>query len=141
MPILPFKIKILLIIAKNCWKTEIKTFLYSSFHMKTRICLTYFVYGCRYWSFFMDLTLFKHCFAYKSLLEQQRWKPLKKAVLINGVLIIKTVLFIPQNLFQSTHTSSSVAKNLIKTVNILNLHVFYKNVTVLIKAQRFTWLS
>ena len=40
-----------------------------------------------------------------------------------NTLILKTILFIPQNMFQSIHTSSSVAKNIIKTVNILNLHV------------------
>ena len=40
-----------------------------------------------------------------------------------NILIAKTILFISQNMFQSIHTSSSVAKSIIKTVNILNLHV------------------
>ena len=40
-----------------------------------------------------------------------------------NILISKTILFIQQNMFQSIPTSSSVAKNIIKTVNILNLHV------------------
>ena len=40
-----------------------------------------------------------------------------------NILILKTILFISQNMFQSIHTSSSVAKSIIKTVNVLNLHV------------------
>ena len=40
-----------------------------------------------------------------------------------NILILKTILFISQNMFQSIHTSSSVAKSIIKTVNILNLHI------------------
>ena len=56
------------------------------------------------------------------------------------ILILKTLHFISQNMFQSIHTSSSVAKSIIKTVNFLNLDIS-KNVRVLIKAKRFTWLS
>ena len=41
----------------------------------------------------------------------------------NNNLILKTILFISQNMFQSIHTSSSVAKSIIKTINILNLHI------------------
>ena len=42
----------------------------------------------------------------------------------NNNLILKTILFISQNMFQSIHTSSSsVAKSIVKTVNILNLHI------------------
>ena len=41
----------------------------------------------------------------------------------NNNLILKTILFISQNMFQSIHNSSSVAKSIIKTVNILNLHI------------------
>ena len=41
-----------------------------------------------------------------------------------NILILKTILFISQNMFQSIHTSSSsVAKSIIKTVNILNSHL------------------
>ena len=40
-----------------------------------------------------------------------------------NILILKTILFISQNMFQSIHTSSSVAKSITKTVNILNLHI------------------
>ena len=40
-----------------------------------------------------------------------------------NILILKATLFIPQNMFQSIHTSFSVAKNTIKPVNILNLRV------------------
>ena len=40
-----------------------------------------------------------------------------------NILILKTILFISQNMFQSIHASSSVAKSIIKTVNILNLHI------------------
>ena len=36
-----------------------------------------------------------------------------------SILISKTILFIPQKMFQSIHTSSPVAKNIIKTLNIL----------------------
>ena len=36
-----------------------------------------------------------------------------------NILILKTILFISQNMFQSIHTSSSVAKSIIKTVNII----------------------
>ena len=36
-----------------------------------------------------------------------------------NILILKTILFISQNMFQSVHTSSSVAKSIIKTVNII----------------------
>ena len=39
-----------------------------------------------------------------------------------NILILKTILF-SQNMFQSIHTSSSVAKSKIKTVNILNVHI------------------
>ena len=46
------------------------------------------------------------------------------------VLTLKTILFIPQNMFQSVHTSFSVAKNIIKTVNILNLHVSLKRFSI-----------
>ena len=45
-------------------------------------------------------------------------------VLHINILILKTILFISQDMFQSIHTSSSVAKSIIKTVNILNLHIF-----------------
>ena len=38
-----------------------------------------------------------------------------------NILILKIILFNSQNMFQSTHTSSSVAKSIIKTVDILNL--------------------
>ena len=34
-----------------------------------------------------------------------------------NILILKTILFISQNMFLSIHTSSSVAKIIIKTVN------------------------
>ena len=54
-----------------------------------------------------------------------------------NILILKTILFISQNMFQSIHNSSSVAKSIIKTVNIL-IYIYLKNVTVLIKAERFT---
>ena len=40
-----------------------------------------------------------------------------------NILILKTILFISQNMFQGIHTSFSVAKSIIKTVNILNLHI------------------
>ena len=42
------------------------------------------------------------------------------------ILILKTVLFISENMFQSIRTSSSVAKSIIKTTNILNLYIFKK---------------
>ena len=45
-----------------------------------------------------------------------------------NILILKTILFIPQGMFQSIHTSSSVVKSVIKTVNILNLHISKKMV-------------
>ena len=41
-----------------------------------------------------------------------------------NILILKTILLNWQDMFQSIHTSSSVAKSVIKTVNILNLHIF-----------------
>ena len=47
MPSLPPKIKILLMLAKNSWKIEIKTSPISLFHMKTRVCLKYFVNDCK----------------------------------------------------------------------------------------------
>ena len=56
-------------------------------------------------------------FRYKTLTKERQ-----SSKLVN-ILILKTILFIPQNMFQSIHTSSSFAKNIIKTVNILNLHV------------------
>ena len=37
-------------------------------------------------------------------------------------LILKTILFISENMFQSIYTASAVAKGIIKTLNILNLH-------------------
>ena len=40
---------------------------------------------------------------------------IKKAWLIHNVLILKTIPFIPQNMFQSIHASSSVSKNITKT--------------------------
>ena len=41
-----------------------------------------------------------------------------------NILILKTILFISQNMFQSIHTSSSsVVKSIIKTVNSLNSHL------------------
>ena len=40
-----------------------------------------------------------------------------------NILILKTILFNSQNVFQSTHTSSLVAKSIIKTVDILNLSI------------------
>ena len=51
------------------------------------------------------------------------------------VLILRAILFILQIMFPSMHTSSSVAKSIMKTINILNL---LKNGTVLIKAEKFT---
>ena len=40
------------------------------------------------------------------------------------ILILKTIIpFISQDMFQSIHTSPSVAKSIIKSVNILNVHV------------------
>ena len=47
------------------------------------------------------------------------------------ILILKTILFIPQNVFQSLHNSFSVAENSCK-------YSKFKNVIVLIKAKRFT---
>ena len=47
-----------------------------------------------------------------------------------NISILKTLIFIPQNMFYSKHTSSSVAKNVIKTVNILNLHVSWKRYNI-----------
>ena len=43
MPSLPLEIKILLILAKNWWKIEIKTFPYFAISHKTRVCLRYFL--------------------------------------------------------------------------------------------------
>ena len=40
-----------------------------------------------------------------------------------NILILKTILFNSQNMFQSTYTSSLVAKSIIKTVDILNLPI------------------
>ena len=40
-----------------------------------------------------------------------------------NTLILKAVLLISQNMFQNIHTSSSVAQSIIKTANILNLHI------------------
>ena len=53
---LPAKIKILLILAKSCWKIEIKSFPLFHFYMITRLCLKYFVNDCRY----LELLLRQH---------------------------------------------------------------------------------
>ena len=67
---------------------------------------------------------------FKTITDQQQWhlkynlgaeeRHSSKQV---NILILKTIPFISQNMFQSIHTSSSVAKSIIKTVNILNLHI------------------
>ena len=46
MPCLPSKLKILLILAKNSWKTKIKPFRSTLFHKKTRVSLRYLVNDC-----------------------------------------------------------------------------------------------
>ena len=40
-----------------------------------------------------------------------------------NILILKTILFILQNMFQSIYTSSSLVKSIIKFVDFVNLHV------------------
>ena len=47
MPSLPVKMKILLKLVKNSWKTEYRLFHFALFHMKTRVSLKYFVTDCR----------------------------------------------------------------------------------------------
>ena len=42
----PAKMKILLILPKNSWKTEIKILGCAVFCMKSRVCLKYFVNDC-----------------------------------------------------------------------------------------------
>ena len=55
---------------------------------------------------------------YKSAFPKER----NRSKQVN-ILILKAILFILQSMFQSIHTSSSVAKSIVKTVNLLNLHV------------------
>ena len=47
MPSLPPEIKILLILEKTTEKWKLKLSRISLFHMKTRVCLKYFVNACR----------------------------------------------------------------------------------------------
>ena len=65
---------------------------------------------------------------YSSVETEKQWNDEFKGQLsfshVN-ILILKTILFISKNMFQSIHTSS-VAKSMIKTVNILNLHISQK---------------
>ena len=55
---------------------------------------------------------------YKSAFPKER----NRSKQVN-ILISKAILFILQNMFQNIHTSFSLAKSIIKTVNVLNLHV------------------
>ena len=43
---LPVKIKILSLLPKNCWKQKLDFSRSAPFHMKTRVCLKYFVHHC-----------------------------------------------------------------------------------------------
>ena len=52
MPSLPAKMKILSILAKSGWKTEIKPSGSALFHKETRVSLKYFVNGCLWKHFF-----------------------------------------------------------------------------------------
>ena len=46
-PLAPAKMKASLILAKNSWKTQIKPFGSSLFHMKTRVSLKHILNNCR----------------------------------------------------------------------------------------------
>ena len=43
---LPVKIKILSLLPKNCWKQKLDFSRSAPFHMKTSVCLKYFVHHC-----------------------------------------------------------------------------------------------
>ena len=53
--------------------------------------------------------MFSHCCATLNRQNQERHNSQQV-----DISILKAILFIPENVFQSIHTSSSVAKNIIK---------------------------